>query len=590
MPDPVPTRTIAPPGGSTAAAWLTLAAACPSLLAYNLTPSPTILNQCLAMALWGAALLAIGSRGSSGTWRDVAAPLAVLLALAVGVVWSWGPGALPASLALSAMALLLSAAAVAAAGAAVGRRRDAATWASHFYFGLLLAGVLGALIGLVQVFQPDWTDGTWIARSGLARRAVGNLRQPNHLSSQLAWGLIALAALLELGRLKRATGWLLLPLLVGGVVLTGSRTGMVDMGLLALWALVDRNLSRPTRALLLAAPLVYLAGWAGMQAWAAADGVSAATARGDISSSRFGIWSNTLALIAQHPLAGVGFGEFNLAWTFTPFPGRPVAFFDHTHNLPLQWLVELGLPLGLLTLALLGLALVQAWQRAAGASPRQAQVARPALMMVLAILLHSLLEYPLWYAYFLLPAAFAWGLALARPASTASAASTPSRAAMLAPLLGAVMVAGAALAVVDYQRVVAIYAPAAGSGTLAHRIQRGQRSVLFAYHADYAAVTTGEPADPAAQALARERAPHFLLDARLMMALARALADEGRLDAARHVADRLREFRHTSASEFFAACEPAASSPEAASRPASSAAFQCEPARQPHPWQSVVAP
>jgi hypothetical protein len=32
----------------------------------------------------------------------------------------------------------------------------------------------------------------------------------------------------------------------------------------------------------------------------------------------------------------VGYGEFNLAWTLTPFPGRPIAFFDHTHNLPLQ--------------------------------------------------------------------------------------------------------------------------------------------------------------------------------------------------------------------------------------------------------------
>ncbi len=30
-------------------------------------------------------------------------------------------------------------------------------------------------------------------------------------------------------------------------------------------------------------------------------------------------------------------------------------------------------------------------------------------MLVLMIGLHSLLEYPLWYAYFLLPTAFAWG-------------------------------------------------------------------------------------------------------------------------------------------------------------------------------------
>ena len=38
-------------------------------------------------------------------------------------------------------------------------------------------------------------------------------------------------------------------------------------------------------------------------------------------------------------------------------------------------------------------------------------------MLVVVVGLHSLLEYPLWYAYFLLPTAFALGLALAPEAS-----------------------------------------------------------------------------------------------------------------------------------------------------------------------------
>jgi hypothetical protein len=32
---------------------------------------------------------------------------------------------------------------------------------------LLLAGVLSSVIALLQVFAPQWTDGEWIARSGL---------------------------------------------------------------------------------------------------------------------------------------------------------------------------------------------------------------------------------------------------------------------------------------------------------------------------------------------------------------------------------------------------------------------------------------
>ena len=38
--------------------------------------------------------------------------------------------------------------------------------------------------------------------------------------------------------------------------------------------------------------------------------------------------------------------------------------------------------------------------------------ARAGWVLVLMIGLHSLVEYPLWYSYFLLPAAWAWGFAL----------------------------------------------------------------------------------------------------------------------------------------------------------------------------------
>ncbi len=48
--------------------------------------------------------------------------------------------------------------------------------------------------------------------------------------------------------------------------------------------------------------------------------------------------------------------------------------------------------------------------------------------MVLMIGLHSLLEYPLWYAYFLLPTAFAWGFALSRRApANADRSAAPAR-------------------------------------------------------------------------------------------------------------------------------------------------------------------
>jgi hypothetical protein len=366
-------------------------------------------------------------------------------------------------------------------------------------------------------------------------RAVGNLRQPNHLSSLLLWAAIALIALFELRRLKTAIMLAIGALLLFALVSTGSRTGMLGMAVLMFWGLLDRRLSRRARGLLIVSPVLFALTWMGVSAIGhisghviGGEGRLSLGGDGDISSSRFAIWSNTLTMIAREPLAGVGFGEFNLAWTLSEFPHRPTAFFDHTHNLPLHLMVELGIPLGLLVFGLLLAALVQAGRRAWACPGDQGVAKRASFMLVLMIGLHSMLEYPLWYAYFLLPTAFVWGFALSRSHDAATVfdpSGGRSRTINLPTnrtlaLAGLAMTIGAAAAALDYWRVVVIYDPPERAAPLEERIERGQRSPLFGHHADYAAATAfGEPKAPlsASQQLAFRRAPHQLLDVRLRL-------------------------------------------------------------------------
>lgn len=586
----------------TTLALATAAAALPTLLAYNVAPSPTFLNQALALALWAwfVVFTAPARPGREG-W-----PLwAALAGLAIGVVLAWGPGALPSSLGWSALGLLAAAALMVVAGAGVRRRPDATEVFAAFCTGWVVAGVANVAIALVQVFWPGLPDGDWLAASGIPGRAVGNLRQPNHLSSVLLWASIGVAALLTLGRLRWRNALPLLALLVFGVVLTASRTGLVSVLLLAAWGALDRRLPRPARGLLLAAPLFYALAWLGMAQWAASSshafGGTQRLAEGDISSSRFGIWANTLALIAREPWVGVGFGEFNLAWTLTPFPQRPTAFFDHTHNLPLQLLVELGVPLGGAVLLLLLWALWRAahagWARSSAVTPDNA-TQRVAVLMVLMIGLHSLLEYPLWYSYFLLPAAWVWGFAMAGvDASQAAGAKATRGAATATPWAPLAWVGVAAVvltigSVLDYLRVAAIFEAREGAPPLEARIQAGQRSVLFAHHANYAAVTSNVPMDDAAAVAAFASTTHFLLDTRLMMSWAEWLADHGQVDRARYLAARLREFRKTESEDFFAGCtglQAAAAAASAASMPVPTMPFACEPPQQPHGWHEFVS-
>jgi hypothetical protein len=221
-------------------------------------------------------------------------------------------------------------------------------------------------------------------------------------------------------------------------------------------------------------------------------------------------------------------------------------------------------------------------------------MSRCALMMVLLIGLHSLLEYPLWYAYFLLPTAFAWGLALGLPGGAGATQTsgppaleaTTAAKGLQAPWLragaGVLCVAGALLALFDYLRVAEIFAARRGAAPLEQRIDAGKRSLFFAHHAHYAAATVSDT--PAQELASFNIATHHLLDTRLMMAWAQAYAQAGDLERARHLAQRLREFRNPASAEFLAECDKARAEGVATS----ALPFQCTPPARPLTWQDFL--
>ena len=601
-----PSSTRAAPLAGTAAALVALVVA--PLLAFNLPPSSTVLNQAasfVGFGLWLAWAVGASPAGSTagvnryGAGASRQGTLALEAALALAILAALGAhfvAALPWSLALAPIAAVAAAGLVAFTAAWLAREeRGAVATFRDFALGMVVACVLSSAVGLVQVFAPAWADGDVISPTYIDGRAVGNMRQPNHLSSLLLWGTVAAVWLGEARVVRKAASTALALLFLFVVVLTASRTGAVSMLLLLGWGALDKRLSRPARRLLVLAPLIYFAFWYATGVWAdhthhVFGGETRFSTQGDVSSSRIGIWSNTLALIRLHPWFGVGWGNFNFAWTLTPFPHRPVAFFDHTHNLVLQLLVELGIPLGASVCAALAWALWRAWQAARRAvraeAPAGAAVLRAAaFMMVVLILVHSLLEYPLWYAYYLLPAAFAFGVALSRggsdtlrrpadaatgvaPALASRAVPAPPRTRRLLFIGTALLALGGLASAADYARVVAIFAPGPwDTRSLPARIADGRRSVFFAHHADYAAATNAEHPAETMQSFAT--ASHYLLDARLLQAWAVALDAAGDTDRARYLAQRLREFHNDQSAAFFEPCELPPAPDEALP-------FQCE--------------
>jgi O-antigen ligase len=537
-------------------------------------PSATTLTQCLAAAFWGLFVMVLRPVGKA----KAAWPLQVAIALvALGAVCSALFGALPRAMMLAGLGSLFAAAVMVWAGASCGSGPNAPIVHKAFMWALLVVGAVSAAIGVAQVLAPSLVDGTFIAATHVPGRAVGNLHQPNLLSSLLAWAMVAVVALLEARQLGLVPAVSIVALLSLAMMLTGSRTGIVEALALAGWGYFDKSMTDRGRRLLMGAPALVLAFAAVALAWSQWSGVAGVGEIGRVeqeavaaqsTNSRLNVWSDTLQMIRQQPWTGVGFGEFNYAWTLTPFAGRPTAFFDHTHNLILQLAVELGLPLAALVVGLLAYAAVLARRRAYGDGDN-GPARRSMLWLVIIMLIHSSVEYPLWYLWFLLPTAFAWGFVLSRLGASCSRASN-------AWMMGLLLFAGGASAAADYERVALMYRPSPTAGVAVARVMRARHSVFFAYYADYVAATARAPIPGREDSL--RRAAHFLLDPRLMMIWAESLAARGDLDKARYLAARLREFKRPEVAEFFRLC----ATDEGAKL------FQCQPPTSPLTWRAFA--
>ena len=141
---------------------------------------------------------------------------------------------------------------------------------------------------------------------------------------------------------------------------------------------------------------------------------------------------------------------------------------------------------------------------------------------------------------------------------------------------------GAVFSVVDYLRVADIFEARTGAAPLEQRIEAGKRSLFFAHHAHYAAATVSDT--PGQEMASFDIASHHLLDTRLMMAWAKGFAEVGDLERARHLAERLREFRNPASAEFFAECDKARSEGLAPS----AWPFQCAPPARTLTWQDFL--
>lgn len=271
----------------------------------------------------------------------------------------------------------------------------------------LFAALLSVGIGLVQ-----WTGaislGIYGAELPPGGRPFGNVAQPNHLCTLCFLGLCGLLWLHQRQKVSGATLWLGVGFLLLGMVMTQSRTGWLQIGLLVLAGLAMQTRAglRPTRPQLLMLGAAFAAGVVLWPAISDALLLSAGRSIGDQMQAgiRLPYWLSMLDAIGREPLWGYGWQQIGAAQQRVALdhPGVGILF-EHSHNLVLDLLLWNGVPVGGFILVLLAW-----WFVAHVRCCRDARVVW-LLLAVAGVFTHAMLEFPLEYAYFLIPVGLAMG-------------------------------------------------------------------------------------------------------------------------------------------------------------------------------------
>ncbi|OGT00460.1 MAG: hypothetical protein A3F73_09815 [Gallionellales bacterium RIFCSPLOWO2_12_FULL_59_22] len=367
---------------------------------------------------WSALLgvLALTLLASRDYWRQPQVPRIAQLPIALlGIVLlQWGLGKVAYSdQALLYILYLLFAALLMLLGARLRECFGMEKLATVLAMFLLIGAELSALIGVLQHYRwPTPLDSVIVMK--VSSSVFGNLAQPNHFANYIALGLVSLGLLLQQQRLKAAYVAVLAAPLLFVMTLSGSRSSWLYLlmmaGLAWWWARRDAA-QRP----LLRYSMLLVAGFGAMHLavqlpfLAGADGSIDTMQRlfGDDASGaiRLYLWRETWLMFMQSPWLGAGFGQF--AWQH--FQLQPVlhggvtGLYNNAHNLVFHLAAEAGMA-GLLALSgSLGIWFYGLRRAALDAAHWWGHAA----LGVLAI--HSLLEYPLWYTYFVAVAAVLLG-------------------------------------------------------------------------------------------------------------------------------------------------------------------------------------
>jgi len=465
----------------------------PFVQPYHWYPLTSFYSEWLAIALGIAASFVLAGRaGGAGLQLPVIALLPVALAALIMVQYLLG-GLPYAGPSLTAALYLVWATLLVALGAYLRRIFGLTVVATVLAWFLVAGGLMNAAAGFLQHFQISTLLDAVVSKSN-ATYVYGNLAQRNHYANYLTLGLVSLVYLFARGSLGRVAAAVCAAPILLALPLAGSRSVWLYLAALlalALWPVAEEkrgSVDRMRVLLVCATGGFVLAQWIASLPWFAPPlGAEAPSERlFDVATGtaeRFQLWREAWWMFAQSPLAGVGIGQY--AWQHVLFQGAfpgtlAIGNFNHAHNVLLQLMAETGLFGAALIVAA---AILWIW----GLRGARLGLEHWWLLGLLAVIgVHSMLEMPLWYSYFVGVSAIALGLGATRFVALKPRPLTRV-ALMLILATGVVNAAGVFTSYRGFEPLFVRAPGALGGSELEQIVMRTHRDVLLAPYAELAA-------------------------------------------------------------------------------------------------------
>ena len=270
----------------------------------------------------------------------------------------------------------------------------------------IVAGLMTACMAIIQWL--DFESFFPFVLELTAGRPFANFAQPNNMATALFLALLGCLYLFEKQKLPSLIVMMIALIILFAMVLSQSRTVWLGIIFCVVYWLIRNHkiVFRFNRFYAIGFTVIFVVFVLSLPLLSQVVGTSASTVmeRATTGYLRLPMWTHTLISIQDNPWLGYGWNQSSFSYLDAlPKHDTPERYLS-SHNIILDMLVWNGIILGSL---IVGYAIYWYARFYKLANSIESIIA---LMMITVVLIHAMLEFPLYYAFFLLPVAVLCGI------------------------------------------------------------------------------------------------------------------------------------------------------------------------------------